>query len=74
MSHTTTLTVSGMTCDHCTSAVTSELLEVDGVTDVAIDLVAGGASPVTITSDAELDREQVAAAISEAGDYVIAFP
>lgn len=64
---TTTLTVTGMTCGHCTSAVTQELTAVAGVNDVAIDLVAGGASSVTITSDSPLDREAVVAAVAEAG-------
>ena len=33
-------------------AVTEELAELDGVTDVDVDLVAGGTSTVTVTSDA----------------------
>ncbi|HEX2706021.1 MAG TPA: heavy-metal-associated domain-containing protein [Candidatus Lustribacter sp.] len=68
----TTLTVTGMTCGHCTSAVTQELTALPGVRDVAIDLVAGGASPVTITSDDPLDREAVVEAVAEAG-YTAAF-
>ncbi|WP_409484381.1 heavy-metal-associated domain-containing protein [Arsenicicoccus dermatophilus] len=71
MSQTTTITVNGMTCGHCTSAVTSELQEVDGVQDVQIDLVAGGDSPVTITSDGPLDLAAVKAAVDEAGYTVV---
>ncbi len=48
---TTTITVSGMTCGHCVASVTEELSELDGVTDVAVDLHAGADSPVTITSE-----------------------
>ena len=70
---TTSITVSGMTCGHCTSAVTSELLGVDGITAVDIDLVAGGDSPVTITSDAPLDEPAVREAVAEAGDYAVSF-
>ena len=67
MSETTTIQVAGMTCGHCVSAVTEELTQLPGVTDVAIDLVAGGTSPVTVTSDGPLDDTAVAAAVDEAG-------
>jgi copper chaperone CopZ len=63
--------VTGMTCGHCVSAVDSELRAVPGVTDVAIDLVAGGTSRVIVTSDAPLTRSAVAEAIDEAG-YALA--
>jgi hypothetical protein len=36
---------------------------------VAIDLVPGGASTVTVTSDGPLARQVVADALDEAGDY-----
>jgi len=64
---TTTYTVRGMTCGHCTAAVTEEIQEIDGVTDVTIELVEGGDSPVTVTSATELDRAAVVAAVDEAG-------
>lgn len=67
MSETTTVQVAGMTCGHCVSAVTEELTQLPGVTDVSIDLVAGGTSPVTVTSDQPLDDAAVAAAVDEAG-------
>ena len=35
----------------------------------AVDLVPGGESAVTVTSDAPLSAEAVAAALDEAGDY-----
>ncbi len=69
---TQTYFVTGMTCGHCAHAVTSELKELAGVSDVAVDLVAGGTSTVTVTSDAPLDDSQVAAALDEAGDYQLA--
>lgn len=69
----TKITVSGMTCGHCVQAVTSELTELDGVRDVAVELVAGGDSPVTITSDTPLDETAVTAAVAEAGDYAVTF-
>lgn len=66
---TRTYSVTGLTCGHCVHAVTSELEELDGVSDVSVDLVAGGASQVTVTSGQPLDEAQVAAALDEAGDY-----
>jgi copper chaperone len=61
--------VSGMTCGHCTGAVTRELKAVDGVIDVQVDLVAEGTSAVTVASQAPLEDAQVAAALEEAGGY-----
>lgn len=68
---TTTIGVTGMTCQHCVSAVTAELSALPGVTGVDIDLHTDGVSPVTITSDAGLDPQALAAAVDEAG-YEIA--
>ena len=69
---TQTFSVTGMTCGHCVSAVTSELKEIPGVTDVSVDLVAGGTSTVTVDSDGPLEDSAVAAALDEAGDYQLA--
>jgi copper chaperone CopZ len=67
MSTTTVYGVSGMTCGHCVSAVTAELKELPGVTDVDVDLQAGGVSHVRVVSDAPLDDASVAAAVDDAG-------
>ena len=56
--------VKGMTCDHCVRAVTSELLLVPGVQSVDVDL---GSGQVTVVSEGELLRDDVADAIDEAG-------
>lgn len=56
--------VTGMTCDHCARSVGTELGKLVGVRDVRVDLVTGR---VSVTSDEQLDREAVAAAIDEAG-------
>jgi copper chaperone CopZ len=68
---TTTYTASGLTCEHCVNAVTSELAALDGVQRVTVDLVAGGESQVTVTSDRELPVDAVAGALDAAGDYVL---
>lgn len=60
----TTINVSGMTCGHCVSAVTTELSLLPSVTEVEVMLESG---QVTITSDATLDPAQLATAIDEAG-------
>ncbi len=64
---TTVIEVTGMTCAHCVSAVNAELSTLPGVTAVAIDLQAGGITPVTISSESDLDPAAVAAAVDEAG-------
>jgi copper chaperone CopZ len=67
-----TFPVTGMTCDHCVHAVTTEVASIPGVTDVAVDLVAGGTSTVTVVADEPVDRAAVAAALDEAGGYHLA--
>ena len=71
---TSTYTVTGMTCGHCVSAVTEELTKLTGVREVSVDLVAGGASAVRVTSDSALGDEQVRAAVDEAGYELAATP
>ncbi|QNN51830.1 heavy-metal-associated domain-containing protein [Nocardioides mesophilus] len=62
---TTTYQVTGMTCGHCVSSVTSEVSEIAGVTDVRVDLASG---QVTVTSSGDpVDPAQVRAAVEEAG-------
>lgn len=39
---------------------------------MTVDLVPGGASAVTVTSDGPLARQAVADALDEAGDYQLA--
>lgn len=64
-----TFQVTGLTCSHCQSAVAAELREVAGVDDVVVDLVPGGVSTVRVSSGEPLRREQIVAALDEAGDY-----
>ena len=63
MAETMTYTVPGMTCDHCTRAVSSELGSVAGVAEVDVDL---DTKLVTVTGE-RLDDQQLRAAIEEAG-------
>lgn len=63
MAETITYSVPGMTCEHCTHAVSSELGAVAGVAGVEVDL---GTKLVTVTGDG-LDDQALRAAIEEAG-------
>jgi copper chaperone len=67
-----TYQVTGMTCEHCTRAVSEELTALDGVTGVSVDLVPGGTSAVTVSSETPVAEQAVAAALDEAGDYRLA--
>ncbi|GAA1938283.1 hypothetical protein GCM10009775_32950 [Microbacterium aoyamense] len=64
---TSDVQVTGMTCEHCVSSVTEELLAIDGVEGVSVDLKAGGASRVTIRSSTPIAPAIVEAAVEEAG-------
>ena len=64
MSTTATYTVTGMTCEHCVRAVTTELVMVPGVRSVDVDLESGA---VTVVSDEPLSDQAVRDAIDEAG-------
>lgn len=59
-----TYTVTGMTCGHCVASVTQEITQIDGVTQVAVDLPTGD---VVISSTTPVDLEDVRNAVEEAG-------
>ena len=56
--------ITGMTCQHCVSAVTQEVGGIDGVTDVEVDLDNGR---LRVTSTGPLDPAAIRAAVDEAG-------
>lgn len=58
-----TYSVPGMTCEHCRTAITTEVSAVDGVQAVDVDL---DAKRVVVTGEAVSD-DAVRAAIDEAG-------
>ena len=59
-----TITVEGMTCQHCVNAVTTEVGRVPGVSKVTVDLDSG---KVTIASDRPVDDAALREAVEEAG-------
>ena len=67
MTTTAQYTVTGMTCGHCVAAVTEELTALPGVQDIHVQLVPGGESTITVTSDAPLPADAVRDAVDEAG-------
>ena len=64
-----TFPVTGLTCGHCAGAVRAALLKVSGVTEVAVSLVPGGTSTLTVAGDRPLTEQVVATALNEAGGY-----
>ena len=68
---TTALTMTGLTCDHCVASVTEEISELPAVTAVDVDLVPGGVSTATVTSDQPVDLADLRAAVEEAGYEVV---
>jgi copper chaperone len=62
--HSSSYTVTGMTCGHCVASVTEEVREIPGVTEVRVDLASGSLS---VTSGSLIDEGAVRAAVAEAG-------
>lgn len=61
---TTTVTVTGMTCDHCAASVREEIGEISGVTAVEVDVASG---TVTIDSETPVQTDAIQTAVEEAG-------
>ncbi|MFD8012700.1 cation transporter [Streptomyces sp. NPDC058955] len=60
----TVYAVSGMTCGHCRTAITTSVSALEGVLSVDVDVDAGR---VTVTTDGAPDDAAIAAAVDEAG-------
>jgi copper ion binding protein len=58
------VTVTGMTCQHCAMSVSEEVGEIPGVSTVDVRLDSGA---VTVRADREVDRAELASAVSQAG-------
>ena len=59
--------VEQLTCGSCLALVLENIRSLAGVTDVTMDLVTGGQSPLVVTSGAKLGVEAVRAAVESAG-------
>jgi copper chaperone CopZ len=71
MTTVTALSVTGMTCGHCVSAVTRELKGVAGVQDVSVELHAGQTSSVRVISNLPVSEGSLREAVDEAGYDVV---
>ncbi|MGW2305480.1 heavy-metal-associated domain-containing protein [Streptomyces sp. NPDC001809] len=60
----TVYAVSGMTCGHCKTAITTSVSALDGVLAVDVDVAAG---LVTVTTGGEPDDAAITAAVDDAG-------
>ena len=61
---TRSIAVTGMTCDHCASAVRAEISKIPGVTGVDVDVAAG---TVRVTADLLPGDAPLREAVEEAG-------
>ena len=61
---TETYNVTGMTCEHCTRAISEEVGAVGGVTAVDVDLTTGN---VTVRTDQPVSVAKIRDAVEEAG-------
>ena len=63
----TVVEVSGLTCNHCVQTITAKTKEIAGVSDVAVNLVNGGKSTVSVEHDGEDIIGPLTGAIADAG-------
>ena len=56
--------INGMSCGHCVASVTNALNEIEGITDVQVDLEKGAA---TYKQEKEIALETIKDAISKIG-------
>lgn len=60
--------VAGMTCGGCAARVSKQLAEIDGVSDVSVDVATG---KVTVSSAAPLETDTVRASVALAGYQLV---
>lgn len=65
---TQTYAVTGLTCGHCAAAITDEVSEITGVSNVNVDLNVGGESTLTFDASEPVSADALREAIGEAGD------
>ena len=68
---TTEYQVTGMTCDHCEHAVSTEVSQVPDVQSVEVSAATGR---LVVTSAAPVQDEQIVAAVDEAGYQAVRTP
>ena len=68
---TTEYQVTGMTCDHCEHAVSTEVSQVSNVQSVEVSAATGR---LLVTSGAPVREEEIVAAVDEAGYQAVRTP
>ncbi|GAA4626766.1 heavy-metal-associated domain-containing protein [Cellulomonas oligotrophica] len=71
---TTSFVLEGLTCSSCLAEALEAIFEVDGVTRVAVDLVAGGGSPAVVDGSAPLTVGDLRAAVGRVGFGLVELP
>ncbi|HHU10981.1 MAG TPA: heavy-metal-associated domain-containing protein [Intrasporangiaceae bacterium] len=66
-----TFHATGLTCGHCAAAVAEELQALDGVSSADVTPVRDGVSTIEVSASRDLTDDEVAAALDEAGGYVL---
>jgi copper chaperone CopZ len=66
-----TFFVTGLHCGGCVATITTALTELKPVTGVSIDLNTEGESAVHVSTNVELTREQVQAALKGEGNFTV---
>ena len=64
----TTIKVKGMSCQHCVASVTKALSEIEGITDVQVDLDKGEA---TFSEQSPVAEQSIKDAITKIGFEVV---
>ena len=65
----TIIKVKGMSCQHCVASVTKALSEIEGITDVQVDLDKGEA---TFSEQSQVAEQTIKDAITKIGFEVVA--
>lgn len=66
-----TFSVEGLHCQGCVGTITDALTALRPVRAVAVELNTEGASAVRVSTDVELTREQVQAALKGEGNFTV---
>ena len=66
-----TFSLDGLHCDGCVETITTALMSLRPVSAVSIDLNTEGTSTVRISTNVELTREQLDAALKGEGNFTV---
>ncbi len=61
----------GLTCNHCAQSVTKNLLELNGMTNVEVDVKPNETSTIATHGIREFSAQEISNALRKAGKYVL---